>query len=134
MADVGGSSPLMDTNGPFDYGLGQVPFKDQKRVRVPYGLPIYGAFVYRLGRRPLTPARGVRFPYALPTLFSSMVERRFVEPDTVVRSYHQGPIHSGVAQLVAQVTLNHKVVGSIPASRANYTIHQSPPRHITVMD
>ena len=29
----------MDTNGPFDYGLGQVPFKDQKRVRVPYGLP-----------------------------------------------------------------------------------------------
>ena len=83
----------MDTNSPFDYGLGQVPFKDQKRVRVPYGLQ---------------------------TLFSSMVERRFVEPDTVVRSYHQGPIHSGVAQLVAQVTLNHKVVGSIPASRAKY--------------
>lgn len=53
------------------------------------------------------------------TLFSSMVERRFVEPDTVVRSYHQGPIHSGVAQLVAQVTLNHKAVGSSPASRAN---------------
>ncbi len=53
------------------------------------------------------------------SLFSSMVERWFVEPVTVVRFYHQGPIYSGVAQLVAQVTLNHKVVGSTPASRAN---------------
>ncbi len=36
--------------------------------------------------------RAVRIPLPQPTLFSSMVERLFVEQDKVVRFYHQGPL------------------------------------------
>ena len=81
-----------------------------------------------------------RFRFIQPVLVQ-WLERLFVEQDTIVRFYHSGPIkgtlkrtilgmrvrlppcppiHSGVAQLVAQVTLNHKVVGSTPASRAKF--------------
>ncbi len=58
------------------------------------GYQKYGSIDYRLGRHPLKVERRVRFPLELPTRFSSMVERRFVEPDTVVRFHHSGPIRS----------------------------------------